>query len=342
MSILNTSACLAIASLDRYVTPGIAGKNTALINLYSGVGPPANKFSITSSGSFIYGYINKIVVSQIQVDYRIPTVVPCNLLFASGQDHTQPPFTGNDTFVLKIYTYQSFSNYILVSITIPYGFYKPVELAAMLQVILSSKFNMTPETGDVKVYYSNSGAHPQVDPVAYGYGNGFIIETNLGYNIQFPTVSELKAHYNDTQITAILKCYRLLGVEQGPIVHPPSNYYQTQSPVFLYTPFIDICSFNLTKYQKVKDSDTTVSRKTGLIGRVYLSALTSDMSSVLGTEPFMITTDPNTPKVIKWSPEEAVYSLDFTAFDAYGDSMYWDPNYPTEYNITILCQEDDF
>jgi hypothetical protein len=53
-----------------------------------------------------------------------------------------------------------------------------------------------------------------------------------------------------------------------------------------------------------------------------------------------MTADLNTPKVIQWSPDVAVPSIDFQLRDCYGDLIPGDvERYPTEFQMTLLCIE---
>ena len=332
------SAILAVSSLDRYTTGGVAPQDTSLINLYSGLGQPGNNFLLESSSALIYGYINTLIVSQIQIDYRIPTIVPSNDVF-SITDRTLPLRKGNDTFLIGV-TISSVLTFNLV--TIPYGFYNPPELATMLQALLQA----VPGLNSATVIYTNAnvpGSGAPIEP-GYGGGNGFVIETNNANLISFPTVTQmLGSGASQAQIIVFLKTYRTLGIESSPTGQPPANYYLTQSPNFLFTSYLDIQSFNLTKFQKIKDTDTSTLKRSSLIARTYLSAIgdpqsTSSLHSV-GSEPFLITMDLNSAKVIQWSPDETIYSLDFAVYDQYGDLAYWHNNYPTEFQITLLCSE---
>jgi len=118
----------------------------------------------------------------------------------------------------------------------------------------------------------------------------------------------------------------------------------TNYPNFLYTPYIDIYSDILTNYQTVKDTNTTVNKPKGLIARVYLSGVGQHQSttsvSALGTASFTMTADMNVPKIIRWSPDVAVPSIDFQLVDQYGDQIPGaDRGFSTEFQITLLCIE---
>jgi hypothetical protein len=128
------------------------------------------------------------------------------------------------------------------------------------------------------------------------------------------------------------------------------------APVFLYTPYIDIISDALTNYQSLKDTDSSTIRRKGLLARVYLSGVGNPqlttigiLGNALGSEPFVLTYDMNSPKVINWTPDTAVNSLDFQLRDCYGDLLFTTLEkdniflasevFNTEFQMTLLCIE---
>ena len=126
-----------------------------------------------------------------------------------------------------------------------------------------------------------------------------------------------------------------------PAVFQPSSDY----PNFLYTPYIDIYSDVLTNYQKVKDTNTSTTKKKGMVARVYLSGTgtiqVTQTTDALGTQPFVMTADLNNPKVIQWSTDIAVPNIDFQVYDQYEELIPGGNNgFSTEFQITLLCIED--
>jgi hypothetical protein len=116
-----------------------------------------------------------------------------------------------------------------------------------------------------------------------------------------------------------------------------------------YTAYIDICSDTLTKYQEVKDNMTRrVRNKAGVIARIYTVPFNqkeytgSDLSEPSGdikAGPYNIDTDYNSPKWIKWNPDEYIYEIDIQMYDQYGELLYWSPINNTEFDMTILASE---
>jgi len=318
------NAILAINSTDRYTVGQLAAPIAAPLyffyNVPTTVGPPfsgiepvlpANNFTLQYPNALIYGYIKSIIISQVQIDYHIPTI----------------QFERNDILILS-YSINNGASYDTVQIQLPFGFFTPDEIAAMLQIEIR---NYTPMPNLTVVY--NNATH----------GNGFIISTNnIAFGIRFPSSSQIVTGGGANILVNALRTYRMLGVIPTTIGYPDII---TASPNFLYTNYIDICSANLTKFQKVKDSDTSATKRNNMIARIYLSGnsapqYTTEINA-LGCEPFLFTADLNSPKVVRWSPDEAIYDLDFQLYDMYGELLFWDRTYPTEFMITALCIEGE-
>jgi hypothetical protein len=302
------------AMIYQVVTTSAANQpiSTLLLGQYSDLEPYSNNFTIQSPSALIYGYINRLVISQIQLTYNIPTV---NLNL-------------NDTFYIFTDTDE------LVSILIPYGFYYPDELAATLQTLIAA--NPVLEDYDMSVTFSSR--------------DGFTFESNSDppRGFYFPSPAYLRGNnLTPSQVQNVLKTYRLLGITFNGNGDPTAGFTKQVSgayPNFLYTPYIDIYSDVLTNYQNVKDTNTTVKKQKGLIARVYLSGVgqhqVTGSLTALGSASFMMTSDMNVPKIIRWSPDVAVPNIDFQMLDQYGDLIPGPKlGFFTEFQMTLLCIE---
>ena len=280
--------------------------SNALVAQYEDSKPYSNNFIISSPGALIYGYINRIIVSQIQLQYNIPTV-------CMGK---------NDTFVI------SKAGSINTTFTIPHGFYYADELAATLQTLIRAD----PATASLNMN------------VVFSPRDGFIFTSSSSTPFYFPDPVALFQPGTPTYILDIYyKTYRLLGMTISNSI-PAVNQTSFDYPNFLYTPYIDIYSDVLTNYQNIKDTNTSVEKPKGLVARIYVSGTgqiqTTGSISALGTEAFVMTSDLNTPKVIRWTPDVAVPSIDFQLLDQYGDLIPGpEQGYSTEFQMTLLCVE---
>lgn len=311
------NAILAINSLDRYIK-GKANQpfTNYLIGEYQNDPPYSNDFILQSPGALIYGYVQRIVVSQIQVQCNIPTV---NLNL-------------NDEFYIT-----SVDDITTYRIVIPYGFYSGQELAAFLDA----------------QFAATAGLSALAIDVIYDPRRGFTFQSLAvpPRPFFFPSLADLLIipGVTQTDINIVLKTYKLLGlteINSEVTGIPLTKQVSGTWPLFLYTPYIDFYSDILTNYQTIKDTNTSVSKPKGLIARVYLSgngnvqATTS--ISALGTHPFIVTADLNSPKIIRWTPESAVPSIDFQLRDCYGELLPGPlDNYSTEWQMTLLCVEGE-
>lgn len=285
-------------------------KQNALIGQYRNLAPYCNNFTISSPGALIYGYIHRIIVSQIQLQYNIPTIC----------------FNRNDRLAFFSLTTG------LDELQIPFGFYTPSELAIALTSLIAATPALVPLDLDV----------------SYDVLRGFTFTSQANIEFAFPSPEFLLAsNVPQNTINTILKTYRVFGIniENSEILGLTTDTQVSyEYPNFLYTPYIDIYSDILTNYQTIKDTNTSVEKPKGLVARIYLSGVGSPQyttdTSALGSTPFVMTADLNTPKVIQWSPDVAVPTIDFQLRDCYGDLIPGDiERYPTEFQMTLLCIE---
>ena len=293
------------------INSGTQPRSNALIGQYRNLPPYCNNFTISSPSALIYGYVDRIVVSQIQVQYNIPTVC----------------FGRNDTFVIE-WTIGSTQN--IQAITIPFGFYSPDDLATAVQALITT----SPTLAFMQMV------------VTFDVRNGYRFVSNNGTNFSFASPDVLIDNaYSINQINNVLKTYRLFGMNfENSEITSQSSQTSYEYPNFLYTPYIEIYSDILTNYQTIKDTNTSTAKPKGLIARVLLSGVGNPQftngTSALGTTPFVMTADLNSPKIIQWSPDVAVPSIDFQLRDCYGDLIPGDvERYPSEFQMTLLCIE---
>ena len=371
---MEPNAILAINSLDRYnATQGANGRPASfaqsLDNQYNGTGQPCNNFQVGGLGALIYGYIKKIQVSQIQLQYNVPTVIP----------------GANDVFTLFVVQYRPTKSVIQALIEIPFGFYTPQELTSVIQLQINASPLIVGTGIAITVAYE---AAPNVFTFTITQPTSPPPATGQEFYLYFPIIGQIQDYLisigkNPAGYLNILKAYRLLGINKTnaiPIKSDPQT--STEVPQFLYTPYVDIFSTALTKYQRVKDNTTNATSETSIIARIYLSGIGGPQNMAgennniinpdtlypypitehtypLGSRPFLELFDPNTPKVIRWSKDETVYALDFQLRDQYGDLLFtqYDPAttvtpidpatiispqiYYTEFQMTLMCIEGE-
>lgn len=277
--------------------------SNSLVAQYNQLQPYSNNFTIQSPGALIYGYISRMIVSQIQIQYKIPTI----------------SLNKNDKFVIAL------NGPIYTTITIPFGFYSPAELASTMQALITA----------------NPTLAPLNMTVAFAVKDGFTFTSTSSTVFYFPDPIAVPGASLD--IANIYKTYRTLGITVANSL-PSAIQNSFDYPNFLYTPYIDIYSDVLTNYQDIKDTNTTTSKFKGMIARVYLSGTgniqATHTDTALGTEPFVMTADLNTPKIIQWTPDVAVPSIDIQLFDQYSELISGPAEgFSTEFQMTLLCIE---
>lgn len=253
----------------------------------------------------LYGYLTRLAVSQIQFEWNLPTII-----------------TGyNDYFAMV-------TGAGGINVTLQQGFYTPTSLAAELQAALIA-------------------AGLAAATVAYSLVTGSFTITCGGAD----TARFQNPELNDTP-TIAARTLETLGFLNS-LGKPLAATITGSQPTMVATKYIDICSTYLTKYQRVKDSTSlktpTVSN---IIARVYPVAPNTRVATTgdtaladgngIGANPFTLCIDYNTPKFIKWSPEEAVSNFDLQLRDEFGELVPFDVTngeYGCEYQLTILASE---
>lgn len=286
------SAHLLIDSLDRYDTI----RDVALKNPNN----PGNNFTVSKKVALLYGYFTRLGITQIQLQYRVPTIV-------AGV---------NDTFLI----YDS-DNQDYYPVTLTPGYYTAALLAAAVQAEVLA-LPGTPFPAFTCTYSPALG------------GLGMACPT-----VNFSLATESGAPATETQLRIWERTFNTLGGSILNTQQYAGNAQVTNTPQLLYTRWIDIVSDRLTKFQRVKDADTLLTNKTNIVARVYLTAPNTRVDPSASGGPFDLTWDPNTAKHIKWSPNEAVHELDFRLYDEYGELLYWAPDADTEFQLTIVASE---
>jgi hypothetical protein len=282
----------------------------------------ANNFTIQRGNALLYGYFTRLAITQVSFDWKLPTIV-------GGK---------NDTILLHNITTD-----VSGVVVFQEGFYTPDALAAELQSKIQAEVALG-LTGMTVTFVPLNG--------------GFLFESN-GNDFAFadPTTSPVTIDSPQEQ-QIILRTYATIGVTNANLDLPsfiPTPDQALAPPNMIYTRYVDIVSKELTKYQSVKDNDTSPQNQLSqVVVRLYTTppntyiptgvvpgaGTETDPSVSLGDRPFTLCVDYNTPKHIKWEPYEAVYNVDLAVFDEFGELLPWNNNlYPWEFNLTIVASE---
>jgi hypothetical protein len=305
-------AQLLVDSLDRYV-------NSAPPTDASGIfvfPTSSSNWTLYLNNNTLNGLFTRLAVTQINFQWNLPTIIK----------------NYNNEFTLVV---NPTTTNTLYTITIPEGFYTPTTLATAIQASLNFQAILA---GTWTCSFTNFR---------------FIIELTPapGVNdwIMTPGIQN-----NSSTAQVIQRCRETCGFSSGAMAdNTPLLVHSSGVPSMLPTRFIDIVSSYLTKYQRAKDNTSLRSgRVSNVIARIYpqapnTSTPLTDTNSI-GSQPFNLLIDYNTPKYITWSPDESLASIDFqlvddlgllipTGIDIAGGSIY---DKTCEYQMTILATEN--
>ena len=301
-------AYLLIDSKDRYTST----RDQVLGNV------PANDFTVQRGNALLYGYFTRLAITQVSFDWKLPTIVE----------------NKNDAFYIENGTTN-----VSVILQITPGFYTPDALAAVMQSQIQGA----------------AGLGLGAATVTFNPTTGSFVVNGNGTPVKFvdPTTDPVTENEPE-EIQIILRTYLTIGVTNTNITAAAA--VQTLAPPnMIYTRYVDIVSKELTKYQNVKDNDTSPQNQLSqVVVRLYTTppntyiptgvvpgaGTETDPTVALGDRQFTLCVDYNTPKHIKWNPNEAVYNVDLQVYDEFGELLPWDNNlYPWEFNLTIVASE---
>jgi hypothetical protein len=257
-------------------------------------------WQLNKKQNILSGYFTRLAITQLQFFWNIPTIIQgYNSLFSIDIDDVE------------------------LTIDIPTGFYTPSELAEEIE--------------------SGIRTHPDYDE-----DSNFTVDgTNLGFTFAVSdpfTFTILAPVPDEIEDAKSLNRFLILIGARDVNFEENETFTQTGIPTMLATRFVDICSSRLTQYQRVKDATTLPGNVTSdVIARVYATAPSTstndDMPGQILSIPNIINIDYNTPKHIKWSPDQAIVNFDIQVKDEYGDLIFWSEQYKTEFQFTILASE---
>jgi len=303
-------AQLLVDSLDRYVNSA-PSTDASGIFVYP---TSSSNWTLYLNNNTLNGLFTRLAVTQINFQWNLPTIIAgYNNLF-----QVYVISTGGDAI------YDCF---------IQEGFYTPTTLATALQSSLNTGAGAA---GTWAVAYNQSGFVISLTPAP--------LVTSW---IMYPGTNQSPA-----RALVIQRCRETCGFSSGGTATPiPALMQSSGVPSMLPTRFIDIVSAYLTKYQRAKDNSSLRSgRVTNVIARVYPQAPNTSTpltaTSSVGSQPFNLLIDYNTPKYITWSPDESLAAIDFQLVDDLGYAV---PSGSTsvsvldktcEYQLTILATEN--
>jgi hypothetical protein len=214
-------------------------------------------------------------------------------------------------------------NNVAHEIEVPEAFYTPDELATALQSALTSAI---------------AG---QTWTVAFS-GDFFTVNSDADFSIypaEFSTVDQ-----------TLKGLFFMMGFDATLTADPDTTQQGSQFPSMTYTRYIDICSRQLTQYQKVKDNSTRENQVPSVLCRLYLGNYTTEglgdggSTATLyypGCRPCVISRIFNVPKYASWNPGAFIDQIDIELRDDIGNLLYiaGDPNRNEQLNAIRTTNE---
>jgi len=275
--------------------------------------------------NIIQGQIHSVSLAEVNFPYDIPNV--------------QVGVT--DSFELYAFPGDLPGNPIFV-ITLPAGFYQGQELADAINaeiavqgaafvppVVLADQPQCVYD--DVSNRFRFELLAPVTAPLAWGlasdytYPVGVLVRPNtLGKDI-LSMMGFLPDQENGLPAVATGPGGSLVGAQSAPLA---------------FTQYIDICSPQLCKFQYFRDGSTTnLARRSDVICRLYITNSVA-INEVEGLRPFVINRQFFNERVMRWTADNSVGTVDVQLYDDVGQPLKttWQPR---PYQITFNAYELD-
>ena len=268
-----------------------------------------NNLAFNAEGqNIIQGQVDSIAVSEVNFPYDIPNI--------------QGVTSG---FVL-----QELANPTnLVPITVPTGFYTGPELEAAITAAIAATTIGT----EVECHYDaisnrfdfTTNAAPWILQSSYTFPPGYTLTTNRG-SLGKDILSLMGYAYPGSSPLISNAVPFLPGA-------PSSG-----SAPLVFTQYIDICSPQLCKFQYFRDGTTTnLARRSDVICRLYIANNVATQEEE-GTRPFLIHRQYKNARVMRWTADNSVGTIDIQLYDDTGQPLAteWAPR---PYQVTFNCYE---
>lgn len=314
---------LEVDSRDRYPT-GAFILDPAQIKTSSDILFPARQ-------SLLTGYFTRLGLSQVNLQWNTPNINDYNneFRFTARYFDQSAVSTITSTYIVSLDT----------------GFHDQEELATNMAELMGFNMFDPPLTGFSTIFVpDNAQSEPNFNtddwfvkvndssPLVSTFASTFM--SSLNFRFERP-LSNAPPQERKFWITA----------ERNWFTFAPGftrfEYAFSGNASLAYTEYIDIISDNLSKYSKVKDSMTRQFQgQTNVLARVFLVPYSSRQEKAnYYSKPFYLAIDYTTMKNMRWSPGEYLNDFDLKLIDQYGELLYWDPDYGTEYQLNLQVSE---
>jgi hypothetical protein len=275
-----------------------------------------------------YGYYSRIALTQMFLNWEVPTVVQ-NANDLIRVSYGIAPGTVSAT----------------VTVAIPSGYYTAATMATQLQTSIRN-INVLLAAATVT---APSATFPGFQFSAGG-------STFMSFVFGGPGTTE-------QQQVAIGRMAKLLGLNRacfGYASDPNPGGQPTTAPVqwaaanggssdLIYTDYVDVVSQSLTNYKDAKDDNSSLASPGAVLGRIWLTETTPLVPPAPNAQPnepsnigaghlSLVKTWIN-PNWCQWSPNQALNTIDITLLDMFGIPIPWNSSFATEFSATLTLTE---
>ena len=288
--------------------------------------------------NIIQGNIDRIGLNEINFPYDIPNIQPG--LKGPGS------IGSTDLFYLNLLDVSGGAVEHSLEIVLPAGFYTGTELAAAINtaIDLAAAGEPIPTPADntprctyvesANIFVFNAPSNPS-DPIYNG-----VWQFTSGYT--FPTD-------NPTTNTLGKDMFSIMGFlpSQNPLLDINAvpgaaefPFIAARAASLAFTQYVDICSPQLCKFQYFRDGSTTnLARRSDVICRVYVANdVSASQGDPEGTRPFIIHRQFRNPRMMKWTADNAVGTIDIQLYDDVGQPLAY-KWLPRNFQLTFNAYE---
>lgn len=269
--------------------------------------------------NIVQGDIRHITVSEVNFPYDIPNVQ-----------------AGYNTF--ELFTADIGTGGTVLDIVIPPGFYTAAELVTAINLAIQTEGTPIPAADLPVISYSDTNnIFTFTLPAGSAAGLDWGIASPYTYPVSLTSVNPNPVGKD------LLSILGFLPTQNGgsPLITLADPFSSAQSAPLLFTQYIDICSPELCKFQYMRDGSTTnLARRSDVICRLYVTNnLGLFQAEPEGVRPFIINRQLYNPRVMKWTADNSVGTIDINLYDDVGQPLTttW---IPRPFQITFNAVEN--
>ena len=283
--------------------------------------------------NIIQGDIKDVTVSEVNFPYDIPNVQGPTSSFVAESNLQEP-----------------------VVVVVPSGFYTGRELAGAINIAFAAAAALAatpiPPTDVPTFTYDETSNRFKITPPATPVDRSndrWIFNSNYTFPGQNVTINTLGKDifslmgYLTSQGTQLSNngFSSLLVTSRAGDLAPAGPVLGAASAPLVFTQYIDICSPQLCKFQYFRDGSTTnLARRSDVICRLFIcNNIALAQADPEGTRPFVINRQFYNARVMRWTADNSVGTIDINLYDDVGQPLTtaWQPR---PYQITFNAMEN--